>query len=103
LQNFNNIFPVNTELEQKISPGVWKGIQFSAVIVVIALCVVLFVYADRTLFLLWRIIIPVLPLAFLLALDLWRNICPLATLSQIPLSRFDTWNSGKVVSTVLML
>ncbi len=86
LQNSKNKFPVYTELEQKISPGVWKGIQFFVVAMVIALCVSLFVYPDRTLFLFWRVIIPVLPLVFLLALGLWRNICPLATLNQIPIS-----------------
>lgn len=86
MQNSINIFPDYTELEQKIAPGIWKGVQFFAVAVVIALCISLFLFPDTTLFLLWRVIIPLLPLVFLLALGLWRNICPLATLNQIPIS-----------------
>ncbi|MCP4358807.1 MAG: hypothetical protein GY796_12380 [Chloroflexi bacterium] len=40
--------------------------------------------SKQTLFVLWRIIIPIVPLLLLLAPTLWRNVCPIATLHQLP-------------------
>ena len=32
----------------------------------------------------WKVVIPLLPLLFLVAPGLWRNICPLAASNQTP-------------------
>ena len=32
----------------------------------------------------WKVIIPTLPLLFLVAPGLWRNLCPLAASNQTP-------------------
>lgn len=39
---------------------------------------------DAGLTILWNVIIPVAPALFVVAAGLWRNICPLATLSMVP-------------------
>ena len=38
----------------------------------------LVVSPDDGLFVLWKLIIPVLPLLWLVAPGLWRNVCPLS-------------------------
>ena len=39
---------------------------------------------DTGLFLMWKVVIPALPLLFMVAPGVWRNICPLATSNQTP-------------------
>ena len=39
---------------------------------------------DTGLFVMWKVIIPTLPLLFLTAPGLWRNLCPLAASNQTP-------------------
>ena len=44
----------------------------------------LIVSPDDGLFVMWKIVIPLLPLLFLVAPGVWRNICPLAASNQTP-------------------
>lgn len=53
------------------------GIAFGVIIT-------LFLRPELGLFLVWRIVIPVVPLLFFIAPGLWRNICPLASVNQTP-------------------
>ena len=39
---------------------------------------------DTGLLVFWKVIIPLLPLVFLVAPGLWRNVCPLAASNQLP-------------------
>ena len=39
---------------------------------------------DTGLKVIWRVVIPLLPLLFFVAPGLWRNICPLAASNQTP-------------------
>ena len=39
---------------------------------------------DTGLFVMWKVVIPLLPLLFLVAPGVWRNICPLAASNQTP-------------------
>ena len=39
---------------------------------------------DTGLFVMWKVIIPTLPLLFMVAPGLWRNLCPLAASNQTP-------------------
>jgi hypothetical protein len=54
------------------------------VLAFLALCVVLLVRPASGLLILWTIVIPLLPLAFVVAPGLWRNVCPMAATSQLP-------------------
>ena len=62
----------------------WRLLQFMSVAVVMVFIVGLFVLPDTTLFIIWKIIIPVVPLLLLVAPGFWRNLCPIAILNQLP-------------------
>src|SRR6185295_14383065 len=57
----------------------WRVAQVAAAIATVMLLIGL-VYQPRiALLVLWSIVIPVVPASLLVAPQLWRNICPLAT------------------------
>lgn len=64
----------------------WRIAQVATVVVTITLIFGLMFRPAIALSLLWNLVIPVLPASFLIAPQLWRGICPLATLNQ--------WSSG---------
>jgi hypothetical protein len=65
-------------------PEYWRGIQY-ALLAAGVLLVGLLLFAPRIgLLLLWNVLIPVAPLLVVVAPGLWRNICPMATLSLLP-------------------
>lgn len=66
-------------------------VVFAATLAVIA---GLFVRAELTLDILWFILIPVLPLTFMLNPGMWRGVCPLATANMIGSSRASREVSG---------
>lgn len=57
--------------------------QLVGVLLTLVLLAALWVAPDPTLNLLWNGVIPVLPASFLISPAIWRNTCPLATLSMI--------------------
>lgn len=63
---------------------VWHITRVGSVLVALALVVTLFVQPSLGLKLFWGILVPVLPVMFLVAPGLWRNICPLAAANQTP-------------------
>jgi len=80
------IFPNYIQLRSRsrVPTRMWHAIRIGSVIIACALVATLFVAPQTGLFLFWRLLIPVLPLLFLIAPGLWRNICPLAALNQTP-------------------
>ena len=50
----------------------------------LAVAALLLVVPDTGLFVMWKVVIPLLPLLFLIAPGLWRNLCPLAASNQTP-------------------
>ena len=79
-----NPFPNYTELPRRVPVRAWHPIRALSVAVFLGLCVALFVRPAGALFFFWRLLIPMLPLVFLLAPGLWRNVCPLAAANQAP-------------------
>ncbi len=77
-------FPNYTQLPARVSLGVWRTARALMLLTGLALCVVLVVRPDTGLRLFWRILVPTLPLLWLCAPGLWRNLCPLATSNQVP-------------------
>jgi hypothetical protein len=61
----------------------WRAAQVVGVLLTLALLVAFVVAPDRSLRLLWDMIIPLLPAVFLVNPMLWRNVCPLATLNDL--------------------
>lgn len=44
----------------------------------------LYLKPETGLLILWKIVIPSLPFTFLIIPGIWRNVCPIATINQIP-------------------
>ena len=62
----------------------WRIAQILALLATVALLASLVATPSTGLVLLWDVAIPVLPAVFLINPGLWRNICPLGTLSMLP-------------------
>ena len=77
-------FPNMTAIPSRIPVRVWHGMR--AVSIVAALCVAALLIAvpDTGLDLFWGVVIPLLPLVFMTAPGIWRNLCPLAASNQTP-------------------
>lgn len=64
------------------NPLLWKLAQGSGVLLTLALLVALLRWPQPSLTLLWNLVIPLVPASLLVAPQLWRNVCPLATLNM---------------------
>ena len=62
----------------------WRTGQLLALLATAILLVLLVRWPATGLKVLWDIAIPVLPAVFLIQPGIWRNICPIATLSMLP-------------------
>ncbi len=63
----------------------WRIAQTIAVLAALAVVGLLLIRPHTGLLLTWDVAIPLIPFTLLLAPRLWRNLCPIATLSQIPI------------------
>ncbi len=73
-----------TEMRRYLPIGVWRVLQAAAVLAAVGICYVLASQPELGLIVFWSLAVPVLPLVFLLAPGLWRNLCPLAVSNQVP-------------------
>jgi nitrite reductase (NADH) large subunit len=78
------LFPAYTELSAKVAPSLWHAARVVSVAVYLTLIVTMFVRPAAGLFVLFHLIVPLLPITFFVAPGLWRNICPLAASNQAP-------------------
>ena len=65
-------------------PRPWSALQVASVTGYLVLVVAMFVRPAGALFVLFTLIVPMLPLLFFVAPGLWRNVCPLAASNQTP-------------------
>ena len=79
-----NPFPNYMEMRRRVPVGAWRGLRLVSVALFLGLCVALFARPAGGLFFFWNVLVPLLPLTFLLAPGLWRNVCPLAAANQAP-------------------
>jgi NADPH-dependent 2,4-dienoyl-CoA reductase/sulfur reductase-like enzyme/ferredoxin len=77
-------FPSYTQMPSRVPDQVWAALRVAILSIVLAICLLLVIIPETGLFLVWRILVPLLPLVFFVAPGLWRNTCPLATLNQLP-------------------
>jgi len=70
-----------TRLEQPVA--LWTAARWVVLLITVGLIVAFWVYPDWSLAVLWYVLIPVLPAVFLVNVELWRNVCPLATLNML--------------------
>jgi nitrite reductase (NADH) large subunit len=77
-------FPTYLQIPKRLSVGAWQVIRVAVLLGALGLAVSLVLAPDRGLFVLWKLVIPVLPFVWLFAPGLWRNVCPLAAANQAP-------------------
>ena len=63
---------------------VWIGIRYVAVSFLILLIAISIIWPEWGLRITWNILVPLIPIIILIAPGLWRNVCPIATINQIP-------------------
>lgn len=64
--------------------SIWRLVQLISVSIVLICIVGLFIKPQATLFFIWFVLIPVVPLLLFIAPSLWRNLCPIAAINQLP-------------------
>jgi NADPH-dependent 2,4-dienoyl-CoA reductase/sulfur reductase-like enzyme/ferredoxin len=73
-----------TQREARAPMALWWALRVIALAVAVALAVLLIVNPALGLTLFWKLAIPVVPALLVIAPGLWRQVCPMATMNQIP-------------------
>ena len=77
-------FPNYTQIPSRLSLTAWRAIRTVVWIGALVVAGLLIAVPDTGLKVFWKGVIPALPLLFMVAPGVWRNICPLATSNQTP-------------------
>ncbi|QGW82502.1 2Fe-2S iron-sulfur cluster binding domain-containing protein [Variovorax paradoxus] len=78
------VFANFMQLPTVVPKPVWRALRVVSILSALALATVLALRPTVGMPLFWGLIVPSLPLVFMLAPGLWRNICPLAAINQLP-------------------
>jgi len=62
---------------------VWTVAKWLVLVGYLTLVIALFITPDSAARLFWNVLVPIVPAALLINVELWRNVCPLATLNAI--------------------
>lgn len=62
----------------------WSYLQVFSVIATLAVVTLLLFAPSLGLFITWYVLIPLVPISLLVAPGVWRNLCPVAVLNQLP-------------------
>ena len=73
-----------TKLQTRVPMAVWVAGRVVGVGVTLALALLLILQPELGLKLFWGLAIPVVPALLVIAPGLWRQVCPMATLNQLP-------------------
>src|SRR4051812_32932075 len=77
-------FPNYTQIPSRIPVRVWHALRATSLLGGLVVAALLIAAPKTGLFVMWKVIIPTLPLLFLTVPGLWRNLCPLAASNQTP-------------------
>ncbi|WP_157592438.1 FAD-dependent oxidoreductase [Solirubrobacter soli] len=77
-------FPNYTQIPSRLSLTAWRAIRAVVWIGALIIAGLLIAVPDTGLQVFWKAVIPTLPVLFMVAPGVWRNICPLATSNQTP-------------------
>ena len=77
-------FPNYTQIPSRLSLTAWRAIRTVVWIGALVVAGLLIAVPDTGLTVFWKGVIPTLPVLFMVAPGVWRNICPLATSNQTP-------------------
>jgi len=62
----------------------WRVGQATSVVVAVGVVGLLSIAPEIGLFVTWYVLVPVVPATLLIAPQVWRNLCPIATVHQLP-------------------
>ena len=77
-------FPNYLQMRAYLPGWAWRVLRLCSVLTALGVAVLLAGWPEEGLPLFWGLIVPVLPLMFMLTPGVWRNICPLASSNQAP-------------------
>ena len=77
-------FPNYTELPNIVPPVVWVALRWLTLAATIALVWVIFALPNYGYMLFWQLAVPALPAIFAFVPGLWRQVCPMGFLNQMP-------------------
>src|SRR4029450_10397977 len=77
-------FPNYTNIPSRLSVKAWQTLRVGSLLGGLAVAALLPAAAEPGLFIFWKVVIPALPLLWMIAPGLWRNLCPLAASNQTP-------------------
>src|SRR4051794_4905996 len=77
-------FPNYTQIPSRIPVKVWHAMRAASLVGGLVVAALLIAAPKTGLYIMWRVVIPSLPLLFMVAPGLWRNLCPLAASNQQP-------------------
>lgn len=73
-----------TQLESRVPMAVWVAARVVVVGLTLALAALLILQPELGLKLFWGLAIPLVPALLVIAPGLWRQLCPMATMNQLP-------------------
>jgi nitrite reductase (NADH) large subunit len=78
------LFEPYTQMPERLHPRVWTVLRWFGVACALGIVAASILVPPVGLLIFWGVFVPLLPLVFLVAPALWRNVCPMASLNQIP-------------------
>ena len=78
------LFTVYTELPRRLPQRLWRPGRFIGVATGVGIAVASVTAPSVGLKAFWGVFVPIAPLLFIAAPGLWRNLCPMAALNQLP-------------------
>jgi NADPH-dependent 2,4-dienoyl-CoA reductase/sulfur reductase-like enzyme/ferredoxin len=80
----SKIFDNYSKIEPRVPAALWHVLRFATLAITFAVAAILWFTPDLGLLLFWGLIIPVVPALLIVAPGLWRQVCPMAFLNQMP-------------------
>jgi NADPH-dependent 2,4-dienoyl-CoA reductase/sulfur reductase-like enzyme/ferredoxin len=71
-------------MPERVHPRVWTVLRWFGVACALGIVAASILDPHLGLLIFWGVFVPIVPLVFLVAPALWRNVCPMASLNQIP-------------------
>lgn len=84
MANASQLFANYTKITPRIPMGIWAALRIATLAITLIVAALLIRHPDVGLKIFWGLMIPVVPALLVIAPGLWRQICPMALLNQIP-------------------
>ncbi len=80
----NKPFPSYLEIPEQLTPGFWWSMRNLTLFIVFVVMWLVATHPAAGFALFWKVLIPSLPLLFAVAPGIWRQVCPMALVNQLP-------------------